>query len=90
MDTLNYKQKEGFELLFKKYFNVDLDRFIDKRLLCLGVYTCDIIKFDEYMHKYYGYNEAEHGSLNDFLKLKFGIGAVELIDKLIRNYKISF
>ena len=88
MDRLNYKQKEEFELLFKKYFNVDLDRFIDKRLLPFGIYTCDIIKFDEYMYKYYGYNEPEHGSLSDFLKLKFGNEADVLIEKLIHHYKI--
>ena len=43
----------------------------------------DIFKFDDWLHEQKGYTEEEHGSINDFVKLKYGVDAVNLIRKLI-------
>ena len=43
----------------------------------------DVIKFDKWLHEFKGYTEEEHGSIEDFIQLKYGSKAVKLIKKLI-------
>ena len=39
-------------------------------LTLIGLF--DVIKFDDILHDRFGYSEEEHGSMNDFITMKWG------------------
>ncbi len=64
---------------FRNYFNTQ-DKFRDY-FMCFvaGKYVLDIFKFELWCRETHGYNEEEHGSLQNFLISKFGKKAEEFI-----------
>ena len=66
---------------FYNTFNTPLYKYIDKMLLSMGVYSFDIIGFDDYLHTI-GYIENKHGSIKDYILKTYGNKAVKLIEKL--------
>jgi len=77
MDT-NLKNREFmYHFHTKDIFRDTMVTMITKK------YSLDICKFDNWMQTYYGYNIEEHGSLRDFIQLKFGKEAVNFIDSLL-------
>uniref|UniRef100_A0A6M3K357 Uncharacterized protein n=1 Tax=viral metagenome TaxID=1070528 RepID=A0A6M3K357_9ZZZZ len=68
---------------FKKFFDVD-DKFRDDMITTMTKrYSIDIIKFDDWLHKEHGYDEEIHGSMNDFIILRFGEKACSFIESLL-------
>ena len=67
---------------FKNTFGVPLEGFTDQRMAMIGVYSFDIGRFDDFMHKK-GYTEEEHGSLRDYLSKRYGEKTAKLIEILI-------
>ena len=45
----------------------------------------DIFAFDDYLHKRHGYDEDQHGSMKDFLSMKFGDGTMYLVEGMINS-----
>lgn len=43
----------------------------------------NVFKFDDILHQYHGYTEEEHGSIVDFLTLKYGKEFCTFIESLI-------
>lgn len=69
---------------FIKHFKTGIQKFEDRKLTILTKrFQLNIIKFDEYLHKEHGYSENNHGSISDFIVLKFGIDAEKFIKNLI-------
>ena len=66
---------------FYNTFNTPLYKYIDKMLLSMGVYSFDIIGFDDYLHTI-GYIENKHGSIKDYILKTYGNKAVKLIETL--------
>jgi hypothetical protein len=66
---------------FYNTFNTPLYKYIDKMLLSMGVYSFDIIGFDDYLHTI-GYIENKHGNIKDYILKTYGNKAVKLIEKL--------
>ena len=57
---------------FKHYFGEDLANFKDTIvMMATGRFSFDIIKFDEFCKKHFGYDE-ENGSLKAFIDGRFG------------------
>jgi hypothetical protein len=46
------------------------------RLWAYQKVSLDVVKLDDWLHEAQGYREAEHGSMRDFIRMKFGEGAV--------------
>lgn len=67
---------------FQGTFGVPLEGFTDPILAMIGVYSFDICRFDEFMHKK-GYTEEEHGSLKNYIAKRYGEGTAKLIKVLI-------
>ena len=67
---------------FQGTFGVPLEGFTHPGLAMIGVYSFDICRFDEFMHKK-GYIEEEDGSLRSYLSKRYGEKTAELIEKLI-------
>ena len=83
MEYTNVKRFiENYNHDFQKYFNADLSKFLGI-LAVADIPDFDIVKFDEFLHKEYGYNEEEHGSMKNFVTERFGEDASNLIIKLI-------
>lgn len=70
---------------FEKFFGMSDAQFkllIDPLLSkVVGRLELDLIKFDAWLHKQ-GYSEKKHGSARDFVEMKYGKGAVDLINSL--------
>jgi hypothetical protein len=45
-------------------------------------YQFDIIKFDDWLHDFHNYKEEKHGSIKDFIFLKFEKEAMTFIESL--------
>ena len=75
----NTNQFDKYQEQFKSIFNMELRPFIN-------MFGFNIILFDEFLHKY-GYTEAKHGSIRDYLKLKYP-GAVQLISDMLDEKSI--
>lgn len=80
MTVKEYISEYGKE--FHDTFQQSLDQYLDS-LAFLGIPSFDIIKFDDYLHRL-GYTEKEHGSMKEYMKQKYGAGAVRLMNKLIK------
>lgn len=48
-----------------------------------GYFEFDLFAFDDFLHKRLGYDEDEHGSIKDFLVLKYGDPAANLVHGMI-------
>ena len=60
------------------------DQFQDRMITMLTKkYSLDIIKFDSWLEINHGYDIKKHGSMSDFVKMKFGQDAVDFIEKLL-------
>ena len=78
-----YKIDDSIRKQFREYFKVEITKFCDTQMSSiLNKFQFDVFMFDDYLHEKLGYTEEEHGSINDFLKLKHGEGAVELMKKI--------
>jgi len=68
---------------FRKFFDVN-DIFRDDLITSLRKkYSIDIINFDDWLHKEHGYNEEIHGSMRDFIILRFGEEACSFIESVL-------
>jgi len=68
---------------FKYHFQVG-DIFQDRLISAIsGKYSLDIVKFNDFLHNRHGYKEKEHGSMMDFIEMKFGIEALNFIKGLL-------
>jgi len=67
---------------FQNTFGVPLEGFTHPGLAMIGVYSFDICRFDEFMHKK-GYTEEEYGSLKNYIAKKYGEKTAKLIETLI-------
>ena len=68
---------------FLEYFGVR-DKFMDRMLTVLTKkYQLDIIKFDDWLAEFHGYDCETHGSMADFITLKFGEEACAFIRSLL-------
>lgn len=47
--------------------------------------TLDIIKLDDILHERHGYTEEEHGSMRDFITLKWGTEFCSFIIELMEK-----
>lgn len=75
--------KETYEK-FQSIFDMNLAGFKDITIMAVtGKFAFDIFRFDKYCHKYLGYKEEKHGSLNDFITRKHGEEASKLIVSLL-------
>lgn len=69
---------------FAKLFEVSIGDFYDPWLsLCLGHWVIDLLKFDEYLHSKYGNYEDKGLSMDEFITIRFGKEASELLEDLI-------
>ncbi len=73
------KEMDKTELVLKKYsrkfkqiFGVELRYFVNPLLARIGFYDFDIVGFDDWLHRRKGYSEEKHGSMRDFITLKYG------------------
>jgi len=72
---------------FKTYFDVDSKLFLEPLItMVTQKFDLDIIKFDGWLHKQ-GYIEEEHGSMREYIVLKYGKDAVLFIDGLLGTRK---
>ena len=83
------KEMDKTELVLKKYsrkfkqiFGVELRYFVNPLLARIGFYDFDIVAFDDWLHKK-GYTEYEHGSIKDYVILKYGEGVAEFLMKVM-------
>lgn len=68
---------------FFRYFGENIVQFIDD--VCSGLakeMMIDIIQFSQYLQDYFDYSVKEHGTIDDFITLRFGEEALELIQEL--------
>jgi hypothetical protein len=42
------------------------------KLAVFGIFLFPILEFDDYLHKEHGYTEEEHGSMKEFVTMKWG------------------
>jgi hypothetical protein len=57
---------------FNKIFGVELKYFVNPMFKMFDIYDFDIIGFDDWLHRKKGYSEDKHGSMKDFITLKYG------------------
>ena len=69
---------------FYSIFKVHVNYFIDKKLSAIGIVSFDIIEFDRYMQKL-GYRIEKDGSLENYIRKKYGKEAVDLIYSILRR-----
>lgn len=50
--------------------------------MTMGRYVLDIVKFDDMLHEKFGYNEEEHGSMNDFITKKWSKEVLTMVHDL--------
>jgi ABC-type transport system involved in Fe-S cluster assembly fused permease/ATPase subunit len=74
---------EKYRENFKGYFKTDITNFENPMLKLIGIYDFDIVLFNDYIVKTFGYNENGK-SLSDFILEKFGKNAKNMIDNLIK------
>lgn len=67
---------------FEDTFGVPIIMFIDPLFATVGICSFDIVEFDKFMHGR-GYTEEEYGSLNDYVRIKYGESAAKLIVELL-------
>lgn len=68
---------------FRLHFNTN-DKFRDHLTSYLiKRYSIDILNFDDWLHQEHGYTVEEYGSMEDFIKVKFGQEAVDFIFSLL-------
>jgi len=56
-------------------------------MLLTGKYQLDIIKLDAFLHKEHGYKESKHGSVADFIEMKWGKEACKIIERQLNVKK---
>ena len=71
-----------YSKMFKEIFGVELRYFVNPFLAKVGFYDFDIVAFDDWLHKK-GYTEYEHGSIKDYVILKYGEGVAEFLMKVM-------
>ena len=60
------------------------DKFQDRMITMItGKYSLDVIKLDEWLKRRHGYTENEHGSMAEFIEMKFGDNALNFIQELL-------
>lgn len=70
--------------VFREYFKTELVKFTGVLLWSIGIYSFDIVRFDEYCQARLGYVEDGDTSLRDFLQAKYDDRAVALIEGLLK------
>lgn len=68
---------------FKEITGINLFNYIDTILLKMGVFSIDIIAFDDFLHSKYGIYENDGMSMKEFITSKFGEEASNIIEKMI-------
>ena len=69
---------------FYNIFKVHVNYFIDKKLSAIGIVSFDIIEFDRYMQKL-GYRIEKDGSLENYIRKKYGKEAVDYIKTILHS-----
>jgi hypothetical protein len=74
------------DLAFKTIFGQSVLIFQDRMIgaFC-NRFSFDVIRFEEFMARHFGYPKNEDGSLSDFIKAKFGESAEALIRQLLNR-----
>lgn len=83
---LNISKTEYMQLCyeFEKRFKVPVYKFYNPLMTAITEKPFfDVIKFDEFLHKYYNYDENKHGSMKDFLLIHFNEEVAEMVSKFI-------
>lgn len=64
-----------------KVFNIHPMKVMDRLMsVYKNTYVLDVLQLDKLLHEQ-GYSEKEHGSLADYINLKAGKGASDIIKK---------
>ena len=68
---------------FNKIFGVELKYFVNPMFKMFGIYDFDIVGFDDWLHRRKGYSEEKHGSIKDFITLKYGKSTTEYLEEVM-------
>jgi hypothetical protein len=68
---------------FKDTFGYALSNYIDPLMVRINVCSFDVMKFDDFLHEEFKYDEEKDGSMKDFLTKKWGKNAAIIIEELI-------
>lgn len=79
----SFNDKKEMIKRFKEITNINLFNYIDTVLLKMGVFSIDIIAFDDFLHSKYGIYENDGMSMKEFITNKFGKEASDIINKII-------
>lgn len=80
---VSFNDKKEMIKRFKEITNINLFNYIDTVLLKMGVFSIDIIAFDDFLHSEYGIYENDGMSMKEFITNKFGKEASDIINKII-------
>lgn len=68
---------------FQRYFKIDSLRFMDPLVtIATNRYSLNIANFDSWLHTQ-GYTEEAHGSIRNYINLKYGKSAMKYIISLL-------
>ena len=68
---------------FKRIFGVTSIGFLDSVFALGGIFTIDIVKFDDFLHKKYGEYESEGMSMEEVIYKHYDMEGVNLIKRYI-------
>lgn len=68
---------------FKAIFGVELTSFIVLPIACYGIYSFDIVRFDDWFKKRYGDYEDGKTSLKNIVLKKLGRNALKILEKVM-------
>lgn len=82
-EETSFNDKREMIKRFKEITDINLFNYIDTILLKMGVFSIDIIAFDDFLHSKYGIYENDGLSMKEFITSKFGEEASSIIEKMI-------
>lgn len=65
-----------------KYGVPPFSKIMQQQLALLGIFTIDIFKFDDYLHKKFGNYEDENKSMGEILSEKYGKDIYEYVEQM--------
>lgn len=82
-EEISFNDKKEMIKRFKEITDINLFNYMDTILLKIGVFSIDIIAFDDFLHSKYGIYENDGMSMKEFITSKFGEEASNIIEKII-------
>lgn len=82
-EEASFSDKKEMIKRFKEITDINLFNYMDTILLKMGVFSIDIIAFDDFLHSEYGIYENDGMSMKEFITSKFGEEASNIIEKMI-------